>query len=81
MNGYLVVLRHSIDDLPLMLLPTHEEAMAAAQLVQPNDGENVKQMLSIDARTPICVWVYSFADGLVTAAELVKEFAAESEPV
>lgn len=78
MDGYLVVLRHSMDDLPLMLLSSHDEAVGAATVVQPGDGENVKSLLSIDASTPICVWVYSFRGGQMVEAEKVKEFAEES---
>ena len=74
MNAYLVMLRHANDDLPLLLTPDFEEAKAFAKNVTEEDGANEKQILKLDANTPIAVHVYDFRDGRLTRVLRVKDF-------
>lgn len=74
MNCFLVMLRHSEDDLPLLVTSDGAEAVDYAKRVLPDDGEDVKATLGIDASTPLCVWVYQFAAGKIVLATLIKEF-------
>lgn len=77
---WLVLLSHTLDDLPLRLFADEAEAIAYADRVEPADGESVCKVLRIDATTPICVKVLKFEltpNGLVpvNVAVLEKEFA------
>ena len=74
MNGYLVVLRHHLDDLPLLLTSALTEAREVAAAVTEEDGANEKKLLSIDASTPSCVGIYHFTHGRLTKWERVNDF-------
>ena len=77
MDGYLVVIRHSCDDIPLLLTGSLAEAMQFASQVDEDDGEDEKAFLGIDATTPVCVSVMHFVGGRVAKIECGKCFDDE----
>ena len=74
MNGYLVVLRHLMDDLPLLLTGDREIALEFADSLESDSGVGEKQLLRLDSSTPLNVWIYTFARGQLIEAVCVKEF-------
>lgn len=74
MNAFLAALRHTMDDIPLRLFATEAEAWHFAAGVGTNDGEREKDLLVIDASTPVCVAVYTFEAGLLSSCTIVKSF-------
>ncbi len=76
MNGFLVMLRHSMDDLPLFLTGDREEAMDFARKVTEDSGEHEKEVLRLDASTPISAQVYEFKDGKLCEMVEVVDFTA-----
>lgn len=75
MNGYLVVLRHDMDDLPLFLTEFEDKAIEIANGTLEDDGEHIKKMLSIDCDTAASVYIYVFTDGCMSEARKIKDFA------
>lgn len=75
MNGYLVILSHLMDDFPLSLHATEEEAIEAARMVRWNDQEG--HPFGRDASTPQCVSVLAFEDGKPTVWKVGRGFEEE----
>jgi hypothetical protein len=71
MDGFLVVMRHGSDDLPLLLTDRNVEAYQFAAAVTADDGRDEMAILKLDA-TPICVCIYTFVDGKLVECETVK---------
>ena len=63
-SGYLVVLRHTMDDLPLAFITDESEAILFAGKVKPMPTEKIRKVFQTDCSTPICVAVWQFIDGL-----------------
>lgn len=74
MNGYLVVLRHGFDDLPLFLTESEAQAITVANGTLEDDGAHIKKMLSIDCDTAASVYIYEFKNGCMSAARKIKDF-------
>jgi len=71
---YLVVLRHAMDDLPILLTDSYKHAVTQAKRCGPKAGGRAKRLLSIDCTTPCAVYVYTFRCGHLTEAECVRTF-------
>lgn len=80
MNGFLVVIRHLYDDLPIALYATNAEAFAAAHATKESDGDDFCKLINLDATTPQSVWVFEYRDGKPVVANIVKVFEDEPEP-
>lgn len=74
MNGYLVMLSHTLDDLPVALFASAWDAQTFAENIKPDDGKSVGKLLQLDATTPVCVKVLTFKEGRPDAVTVVKEF-------
>ena len=74
MNAYLVVIRHTCDDIPLLLTNDEQEAMDFAGKVNEDDGEAEKNLLGIDATTPCNASVYHFRDGKLHDHQVIRDF-------
>lgn len=74
MNGFLVVLVHTMDDLPIGLFATHPEAMALAKRQRGMPTVAMRNVFDTDASTPCCVSICEFRDGVPLGLELVKSF-------
>lgn len=66
LSGYLVVWRHTMDDVPLGLFRTKEAAMEAAKKTSFRAGYAAAKKLDIDCRTPVCFAVIGFDNGKPT---------------
>ena len=89
MNGYLVVVRHTEDDIPVFLTSDHLEAVRFAESVKPTewdektmsiipgDDEESQRLLWLDATTPLNVSVYEFKDGKFVGFVVVRDFSEE----
>lgn len=70
----------SMDDIPLRLMAGRDAAIEFARTVGCDDGDREKEIIKIDASTPITVYVYRFEMGRLTEALLVKAFDDDDEP-
>ena len=66
LTGYLVVWRHTMDDVPVGLFKTKTEALAAANTTSFRAGYAAAKKLDIDCRTPVCFAVIEFDHGKPT---------------
>lgn len=63
LDGYLVVWRHTMDDVPVGLFANKEEALKVAKTMSFKSGYNTAGRLGIDCSTPICFVVVPFVRG------------------
>lgn len=66
LSGFLVVWRHTMDDVPVGLFRTKEAAIAAANKTSFRAGYAAAKKLDIDCRTPVCFAVIGFDNGKPT---------------
>jgi hypothetical protein len=74
MNGYLVMLRCSIDDIPLRLFAERGDACQYADDVTPDYGERESTILRIDKSEVCNVSIYHFEHGVLESFEVVRNF-------
>lgn len=74
MNGWLVVLSHTMDDLPVRLCATREEALIYAKKLNPMPSKRLCKVFQTDCSTPVAVEVVEFKDGVPVLAFMVKGF-------
>lgn len=78
---YLIVLRHSSDDLPLFLTDDADEARAFAMRASWDDGQQDQDIVNDTswgyASTPICFTLYVFRGGFVVKTETLRSWDAE----
>ncbi len=66
MSGYIVVWRHTMDDVPLGLFKTLPEALKAAKTTSFRAGFSTARKLGFDCSTPVCFVVIGFENGKAT---------------
>lgn len=66
LSGYLVVWRHTMDDVPIGLFKTMQAAIDAAKKTSFRAGYAAAKKLDIDCRTPVCFAVIAFDNGKPT---------------
>ena len=72
---YLVLLRHTMDDLPVRLCDTRAEALQVAKEIAWEPSERDRRILKIDCSTPVCVSIVRFdAKGHAAKLEIVRDF-------
>lgn len=74
MNFFLVVIRHSLDDLPLLATADEAEAMHFAENATEESGTEAAAVLNLDSSTPVNLSIWVFVGGKLTESRLVKEF-------
>lgn len=77
MNGFLVLIRHQMDDIPAALLPNRHLAEGAASTIDPMAPEHVREVFKTDASTPICVCIVEFRDGRPVSCDRVRNLTGE----
>lgn len=60
MTGYLVLWRHTMDDIPVGLFADRAEAIKVAKTMRRAEGRKITELLDIDCDTPICFTVVQF---------------------
>jgi hypothetical protein len=73
MTGFLVIVRHDLDDLPIRLLEDLETAKEFAESCDEHCGDGVADLLGLDATTPQALWIYEFQAGCLVNVQKVKE--------
>ena len=75
-NGYLVLLRHTMDDLPLRFFGENE--YAKAKQFARSRGEmptpHIRAVYNTDCSTPVGVDVVRFSNGVPVDVEMVVDF-------
>lgn len=72
MNGFLVILAQTCDDLPLGLFRRHNDALVCAQSLSPNLGEKMQDIfINSDS---VAVRIVEFANGRPISNDIIKEF-------
>jgi hypothetical protein len=71
MCGYLVVWRHTMDDVPVGLFRTKAAAIAAAKKTSFRAGYAAAKRLDIDCRTPVCFAVIEFINGTAASMSVI----------
>lgn len=74
MNGYLVLLCHDMDDLPVFLTDDEDAAMAFAEALPGEPGNILRSVFQTDCSTPNCVKVVLFINGQPIGVRIVKNF-------
>lgn len=79
MNGYLVLARCSIDDIPLRLFHNKSAAVAYAQTVTQAEVFKVaREVFTLDTSQVIVIDVVQFEDGIPTDVEMAAEFEEDA---
>jgi len=76
MNGFLVELVQTMDELPIRLCKTKAEAIRIAKRTAGKPTQKIREVFNTDASTPICVAVTAFRNGRPIKTEVVKSFDA-----
>ncbi len=63
LDGYLVIWRHTMDDVPVGLFKTEQAALEAARNMRLQTGYACAKRVDIDCRTPVCFAVVPFKSG------------------
>ncbi len=67
MDGYLVMLHHTMDDLPVRLFPRTPQGETMALLflgrLQPMPKKKIRKIYSTDCSTPVCGTIVEFVAG------------------
>lgn len=74
MNGFLVLLCCLMDDIPVGLFPTQEEAMEFGRSLDEYPSENVEETFGIDLSEAVCVKSVEFRNGVPFGFKEVKTF-------
>jgi hypothetical protein len=72
MNGYLVMLCHNLDDLPVKFCATRQEATDYGNSLDEMPTEEMRLIFNTDCSTPNCVKVVHFVDGNPVGVTMVK---------
>lgn len=76
MNGFLVLLCHNMDDLPVFLTDNEDAAMKFASELDAEPSQTIRQVFNTDCSTPNCVKVVLFVGGKPVGVRYVKGFDA-----
>ena len=72
MDGYLVMLCHSMDDIPVALCESKEEAEAIASERGWDLTEDERRIFGIDCDSPAVIKIVQFVDGKPIASDHVR---------
>lgn len=74
MNGFLVVLSHTMDDLPIRLCGTKKQAEKVANETSEMPADEIRRVFSTDCSTPCNVSIVTYRKGHPVDCEVVKNF-------
>ena len=82
MNGFLLTIGTRLDDLPIALFATRQEAEELARLCEHDEclfHRTALEQTGRDYAEPVCVAISEFRDGLMIAHDVVRMFDEEEE--
>ena len=71
LSGYLVIWRHTMDDIPVGLYATEADAIKAAKTMTWKQGYAAARLIGIDCTTPVCFAYTVFKNGVATDLVIV----------
>lgn len=71
LSGYLVIWRHTMDDIPVGLYATEQDAIKAATTMTWKQGYAAARRMNINCTTPVCFAYATFESGAATAFTVV----------
>lgn len=71
LSGYLVIWRHTMDDIPVGLYATEADAIKAAKTMTWKQGYAAARRMNIDCTTPVCFAYTVFKNGVATDLVIV----------
>jgi hypothetical protein len=74
MNGFLVLLRHTMDDLPITLCETLEQAEKIARNVEKMPNDWIRAVYNSDCSMPCNVSVVEFRHGQPSCCWVLRMF-------
>lgn len=75
---YLVVLSHTLDEIPLRLFGDIDEAFAFARAASWDVPEEMLRVLELpDCNTPCVIAIWSFKDGVPHGRVIVRDYESE----
>lgn len=75
---YLVVLQHSMDDIPLGLYDTKDEAIAKASRSSWYPSSQLQERLNLsDCTTPYLMSIVTFKNGQPISREIIRSYEEE----
>jgi len=72
MNGFLVVLRHTMDDLPVALFDNWEAALEYAMAIKGMPCNWDREVFNTDCSTPCAVAIATFKNSFVAQFDIVR---------
>lgn len=78
MNGFLVLLSHTMDDLPIGLFRTVKEAIEFADAASFDPTPEQREVFNTDCSTPCCINVVQFVDGKPVGSAYMRLFEEEA---
>jgi hypothetical protein len=72
MNGFVLMLRHTLDDMPVGLFQTYRDALIAAENRDWDLTANEEDIFAFDATTPNNMAVIEFKDGAPVKMTIVR---------
>ena len=66
LSGYLVIWRHTMDDIPVGLFAAEQDAIKAAKTMTWTQGYLCARRLDIDCSTPVCFAYAVFKNGVAS---------------
>jgi hypothetical protein len=64
MSGYVVLWRHTMDDVPIGLYASEDDAMQFAETCSFRRAYKITRDMGIDCSTPICFGIVPFVNGV-----------------
>ena len=74
MNEYLVLLRHSGDDIPVRLFAEKEDAILYAEKRKWRLGKKEKLLFDVNCDTPTCVCIVEYVNGKPVNFDWIKYY-------
>ena len=71
LSGYLVIWRHTMDDIPVGLYATEADAIKAAKTMTWKQGYAAARRMNMDCTTPVCFAYTVFKNGVATDLVIV----------
>lgn len=70
-SGFLVMWRHTMDDVPIGLFADEQDAIKVAETMTWEQGYSIAKKLDIDCSTPVCFAYATFKNGVVGSLTIV----------